>query len=137
MSIANKYNKSNKFNYTIPENAEYVKLNNLDRDRNYIINALYINTKSEYGDHPVICSNNLLVDLPHHLNDTVKEMIKDDEVISAVNKGLLGFKVRTYKDKKYKRNCFSVEFVDLPYVKTNDSIIDEEIVNDEIDDLPF
>lgn len=138
MSIASKYNKSNKFNYKIPENAEYITLQNA-KESCYIINAIYINKKSMYGEHPVFCSNNLLFDIPKHMNDIVKEMLNDDLVIKAINKGLLGFKVRPYIDKTYGKKCYSVEFVDLPYVPTNDSTInyDPPIEKIDEDDLPF
>ena len=52
MSILNKYNKGSQFNFTTPENFEYInliRLNNLYPGKTHQVNALYINKKSRYS----------------------------------------------------------------------------------------
>ena len=113
MSVLSKYNKGSLFTFKLdPEMViEFVKLSELDLDREYVVRMLYINTKGQYKDHPVAASFPkgdedaiMLVDLPEHLTDTVREMIVDQEVAELANKCKLGFKIRTYEyesgDKK-------------------------------------
>lgn len=116
MSIANKYNRTSPFihNGDVPENAPFVKLEDLkDVKEPITILTMWINTKSEYGDHPVIGTATGKVDIPKGYTRIVKEMMQDDEVISAVNAGKLGFIVRPYHSEKFHRDCYAVDFVDL------------------------
>lgn len=116
MSIANKYNKGNIFNFTAPKDFEYRSLhdlfNNNGKDFVYEIKAMYINKKSKFGESPVIATTDCFVNLPSHLTDTVKEMIRDTEVVDAVNGGHLGFQIYTYETKNRKDLCYSVNWVD-------------------------
>lgn len=116
MSIANKYNKSNIFNFTTPKDFEYCSLyelfNHYGKDKVYEIKAMYINKKSMFGESPVIVTTDCFVNLPNHLTDTVKEMIKDTEVVDAVNDGHLGFQIYTYESKNCKELCYSINWVD-------------------------
>ena len=78
------------------------------------IDGLYINTKSDFGDHPVaICAKDkILVDLPGHMTEDVKEILKDNEVIEAIKNGKIGFQVETYEQKKYKKLCYGIKWVE-------------------------
>ncbi len=58
---------------------------------------MYINTKSRYGDAPVVVTDECVVNLPSFLLDTVKEMIADDELTTAINSGMFGFKIYEYE----------------------------------------
>lgn len=117
MSIANKYNKSNIFNFKAPKDFEYWSLhdlfNNNGKDCVYEIKAMYINKKSKFGESPIIATTDCFVNLPSHLTDTVKEMMRDTEVVDAVNSGHLGFQIYTYETKNRKGLCYSVNWVDL------------------------
>lgn len=114
MGIANKYNRKSPFTAQIPENAPFVTLDKIkDVAEPIKILTMWINTKSKYGDHPVIGTETGKVDLPKGLTDTVRQMITDDEVITAVNAGKLGFKVRSYHSEKYNKECLTVDFIDL------------------------
>lgn len=117
MNVASKYNKGSIFNFSIPKDFEYRSLvdlfNDNGKDKIYIIKALYINKKSRYGESPVVATDNCLVNLPMHLTDTVKEMLKDEDFISAVNHDLVGFKIYPYESKNSNGVCYSVNWCDL------------------------
>lgn len=114
--FTNKYNKGSKFTAKATKGATYVSLKELEAGKQvYIVRNLYINTKSKYGDAPVALINdcNLLVNLPEHLTETVREMRNDDELVSAVNNGLFGFSVYEYDGKN--GHGFSVNWEDVEY----------------------
>lgn len=118
MSFANKYNKGNIIfdidikDYVFTDGYDFVK----NHGSNVVkIDGLYINNKGMYDDHPVaiVNSEKLLVDLPSHMTDTVREILKDSESIILIKKGLVGIKAHEYVDKKYKKNCVGFEWCDL------------------------
>lgn len=79
------------------------------------IDGLYINKKSAYGNHPVaiMAKEMLLVDLPAYLNEDVKEMMKDEEVVAAIKGGHVGFTTRQYYQEKFKKDCFGIHWEDV------------------------
>lgn len=118
MSFAQKYNKGSVIfdidikDYVFTDGYDFVK----NHGSNVVkIDGLYINNKGMYDDHPVaiIKSEKLLVDLPSHMTDTVREILKDSESITLIKKGLVGIKAHEYVDKKYKKNCVGFEWCDL------------------------
>lgn len=118
MSFASKYNKGTKiFDIDI---TDYAFMDGYDFVKKYGSNAvkidgLYINDKGIYEDHPVaiITSEKRLVDLPSHMTDTVRDILKDSESITLIKKGLVGIKAHEYVDKKYKKNCVGFDWCDL------------------------
>ena len=118
MGIANKYNKTKVFNFSIPSEFKYVSLSELYQrngaNKVYKVMAMYINRKSRYGDAPIIATDSELVNIPAHMLDTVKIMLQDDEVIEAVNTGKLGFTIYQYENKQQGHNLyFSINWVDM------------------------
>lgn len=118
MGIANKYNKTKVFDFSIPQDFKYVSLSELfqrnGKDKVYPVKAIYINKKSRYSDAPVVATDCELVNCPAHLTDTVKQMLQDDEVIEAVNRGKLGFTIYQYENKQQGHNLyFSINWVDM------------------------
>lgn len=117
MSIANKYNKTKVFTFTIPTEYQYKTLSELfeqnGKNKVYPVKALYINKKSKFGDAPIVATDECLVNLPSHLLDTVKEMMNDEELVDAVNENKFGFTIYTYENKNTKEICCSVNWVDM------------------------
>lgn len=111
MSISKLNKKKNPFTFDT-NNLDYVKLDSLDLGKVYTIRGCFINTKAMYGDHGVIVTDLGKIDLPPHLNDAIKTILDDDDLIADINAGKAGFKVVVYKDKKgvIRR---SLEFVDI------------------------
>lgn len=118
MSFAGKYNKGNRIFDIDTKDFAFAKLEDLFATSKYAvhkIDGLYINDGGKYKPHPVavVAESALLVDLPSHMTDTVKEALADAESINLIKKGHVGFKVRQYTDKTYGKTCYSAEWVDL------------------------
>ena len=115
MGVANSLNKGNKFNFTIPENFKYKKLSELVQENGYDyvyrVNAVYINTRSKYGNAPVIATDCELVNLPNHLMPICEHIRSDKDCIEAINNGTLGFKIYSYQ--RGTATYYSVNWVDL------------------------
>lgn len=119
MGIANKYNHGAKFNFVIPENADFISLAELHSQHGnsapYLVKVLYINNKSRYGASPVAViitdGKCYRVNLPKHLTNTVEMMRVDPDVIEAVNNDTLGFSIYPY-DKDGKE-YYSITWLDV------------------------
>lgn len=123
MGIANKYNKQgNRFKYQIPENSEhvFVKASELyqmpNNEAGVVVKSMYINSKGKFGEHGVlICEEPaILIDCPNHLTETIRDMMKDDEVVEAVNAGKFGVRAYEYATKNAASGvAYGLEFMDL------------------------
>lgn len=119
--FADKYNKNfAKFDFRPAEDFEFKSLKDLyngAKGKNtYLVLGMYINHKSMYGDAPVIVSEDFFINLPKHLLDTVKEMLEDSELVTAINKREFGIEVYEYETYEYETNgktCYSVNWVDM------------------------
>lgn len=113
MSILDKYNKKRMFKYDNGKEREYINLQGLVNENGidsvYPIHALFINTKSRYGDAPLIVIDDYMVNAPRHLLSVVEDMRNDPEIIELINKRKIGFKIYSYQGKN--GSGFSVEWV--------------------------
>lgn len=116
MSFANRFNKGKKFDFNT-EGLEFTSLADLynanGADKQYTLKAIFINTKSKYGDTPVFASPEFLVNAPMHMLDTVKEILSDESAITDINDNKVGFMIYPYKAEKFNVDTFGVKFVDL------------------------
>lgn len=117
MSIASKYNKKvNVFTFSIPKDFEYRSLadlfNNNGKEHVYKVRAVYINKKSRFGESPVVATDDCLVNLPQHLTDVAREIMRDEETVNAINDCKFGFTIYPYETKNRKAVCYSVNWVD-------------------------
>lgn len=118
MGFAEKYNKvTTIFNIDI---KDFSFINGYEFIAKYGSNAvkidgLYINKKGMFKDHPVaiIASEKMLLDLPSHMTDTVKEVLQDAESINLIKKGLVGIKAHEYFDSVYHKRCIGFDWCDL------------------------
>lgn len=112
-NLLSQFNKRNQFQYDNELDRDYCKLSELvdcnGTDAIYIVEALFINTKSRYGDAPVLVTSQWLVNAPAHLTDTVRQMIATPEIVDAINARQVAFKVYQYISNN--RICFSVEWL--------------------------
>lgn len=115
MSYATKFNKGNKFTFKPADDPQYVSLEvlyNKNPEQVHDVRALYINTKSRFGDAPCVAIDPvIIVNLPSHLLETVKEMINDDECVAAINNNEVKFKIYSYKNKTFNKTCYGVEWL--------------------------
>lgn len=117
MTFAKKHNTAGyKFSFEIPNNFEYYDLQQLAKkyktlDKEYRINAVYINRKGKFGHQAVLVTDNELVNTPQHMVDTFKDILADSDSIGMIESGVAGFKIYAYENEYGKQA--GLEFVDL------------------------
>lgn len=75
-------------------------------------------TKSEeYGLQPVAIARNCLINLPKHKKDTISDMLKNADCVSAIKNGDCTLKLREYKSK-YGKTCYDFDFINTSQVLT-------------------
>lgn len=71
-------------------------------------------TKSEeYGLQPVAIARNCFINLPKHKKDTISDMLKNADCVSAIKNGDCTLKLREYKSK-YGKTCYDFDFINTP-----------------------
>ena len=112
-SVAEKYNTKKIFDIDT-EDFEYKSLEELfvDEETVYPVCGLYINTKGNFGDEPILATDEFYVNLPHHMADMVKEIIADEDAVASINDGYVGFTIYQYHQKKYNKDCYNIRWVD-------------------------
>lgn len=111
-SFASRFNKTS-FGIDTTE-FKYVKLvdifkGNIDVVHN--IDGLFVH-HSRLGDSPVVIDvdNRLLVNLPSHTAETIREILSDSEAITAVKDGKVGYTI--YEYESHGKKCYGIKFVD-------------------------
>lgn len=115
--LMGRFNKGYKFDVDLT-NAKFVKLKNIftgDESKKYYVNGVFdFTSSSKYGDN--VCAHlitNELVTLPKHCADDVRDMLNDEEIVKAINDGVVGFTIRKYIDTKFGRGeLLTVEWFD-------------------------
>ena len=108
MSFAKRFNKGQSFNIDT-------------RDYNYVkMSELYAKEgddtvlhKGKLGMQPVFIDieNKALVNAPAYLCDTVKEILNDEEAVSTIKAGKVGYTIREYES--HGKKCYAVNWVDI------------------------
>ena len=115
-SLMSKFNNTNVFGIDTSD-YKYTNLTtlyNTDPDAKHKVLGLFVNTKGKYGAEPnAIIENNLIVNLPRHLLETVNELLDDDRYIDYIKEGHVGFTIYQYHSSKYNKDAFSVTWLDL------------------------
>lgn len=109
MSVIDKYNKGKKFDVNT-EGFKFYKLREVyesEAVKYYVRGLIIFNTK--YGDTANAILDDKFISLPSHMIEDVKAMIADDEVVSAIKDGRIGFNIRQYQDEKHGAGtCYGV-----------------------------
>ena len=111
-----KYNRTRKFNVDTT-NFNYESLvdlyNDNGKDAIYPLTAVYINTKSKFGEAPIFASVSFFVNAPSYMLDITRNILEDENAIADINAGKVGFKIYVYKNERFNRDCFGIAFVDI------------------------
>lgn len=114
--LMSKFNNSNVFGIDTSK-YNYVSLEtlyNTNPDAKHKVLGFFVNTKGKYGSEPnAIIENNLIVNLPRHLLDTVNELLDNNDYIQYTKEGHVGFSIYQYHSNKYNRDAYSVTWLDL------------------------
>lgn len=114
--LMSRFNNSNVFGIDTSK-YKYVSLKTLydtDPSAKHKVLGFFVNTKGKYGSEPnTIIENNLIVNLPRHLLDTVNEILDNNDYIQYTKEGHVGFSIYQYHSNKYNRDAYSVTWLDL------------------------
>lgn len=120
-SFAANYNRERLFPDVPTDGLDYYELPDIFTDVNqvFVVEAIYINTKGLYEDRPclVVTSDESdfrgYVNLPSHLTDVCREILKNKRAVQAIKDGHVGFTIYTYEARKYSTTCYSINWVDI------------------------
>lgn len=118
------------FTYDKEKSRPYTNLETLykehGKDKVYKVLGLYIN-EGKFGEQGSAVLEDVQVNLPKHLNNVIKEICSDEELVSDINAGKVGFKIYEYISKKYNVKAYSIRWVDIE---------PEDFTEVDIDDIP-
>lgn len=97
---------------------EYTKLEDLYKqngpDHEYQVKAIYIGTKSEFDpESPMLAIDGFYVNLPQHQLEEIKAMLASGRAIKEINDGKCGFVIRKFFQKRFNKECYSAEWIDV------------------------
>lgn len=113
MGIASKYNNGTIDWGIDTKGFEYHPLHEAGEGMTLNVYGLYINNKSKFEPAPVLIAADRYYNLPSYMTETVKAMLQDDELIAAIKDRKVGATVRKFIDKKYGRESWTVDWIDL------------------------
>lgn len=113
-SFSKKFNNQKLFNIDTTD-FEYYSLEEMYKsdDEVYPVRGLYINNKSMYEPAPVLATDEFYVNLPAHMLNDVKDILADKAAIADINRGIVGFKIYSYEQKRFNKICYSITWVDI------------------------
>lgn len=82
-------------------------------NENFKVFGLYINDKSMFDPQPIVALEDRYVNLPAHLYKTAVEILSNPRAIDAIKKGHVGFQIEKYYQKRHKKDCYSIRWVDM------------------------
>lgn len=97
----------------IDENGEATGETELVCNEEFKIYGLYINEKSMFDPQPIVALADRYVNLPSFMYKTACEILNSPRAIDAINKGHVGFTIEKYYQKRYNKDCYSVNWVDM------------------------
>jgi len=115
-SFANKHNaKANPFTFKTPEMHPFKKPADLVAEQGieqtYLVRAFYVNKNGQFGDEPVIVTDDFILNAPRSILEMVNGIIDDGESTQLVNDGQVAFQLYEYTNKYGKQH--SVAWVDV------------------------
>ena len=114
VSFANRFNKTS-FGIDTT-NFKYVKLSEMYQsdgaDVIHTFNGAFVH-HGKLGDSPVLIDEDhkLLINLPSHMTETVREILADPDAVQYIKEKKVGFTI--YEYESHARKCYSISFVDL------------------------
>ena len=117
MSISRFNNEVVKYEFEPSKDFEFKTLEELFKDgadkKVHTVKGMVINTKSKFGDSPIVVGEESFINLPNHLLDVVKEIRQDKEITDKINNNKIGFTIYSYVQEKFNRTCYSINWVEI------------------------
>lgn len=116
MSITKFNGNAAYFTFDKEKKRGYVNLETLytenGKDKVYKVLGLYVN-ESQFGKQGSAVLDDIQVNLPGHLVDTINEIRGDEGLVNDINMGKVGFTIYEYKAKKYNKSSYSIKWVEI------------------------
>lgn len=78
-------------------------------------NGFYVNTKGKFDDTGVaiISEEKVMVNLPKHTVEPIKQIMDNPEAVQMVNEGHCGIQFYKYFSDTYSKECYSIRFITI------------------------
>ena len=114
MSVFSKYRTNFSTDWGIDTSEfPFVKCSDIDKYVEIPFFGMFITPDTGYGEGAVLILKESLLSLPQRYVPTIKDMLRDKEIIDAIKAGHAGIYVSPFESKKYKKTGYDVDFVEL------------------------
>lgn len=114
MSVFSKYRRNMSIDWGIDtQSFPFVKCSEQPLEETIPIYGFFITPDSGYGEGAIVILENELLNLPQRYVDDIKKFMDDPDVIEAVKDHRTGIIITTFESKKYKKQGYDIEFVEL------------------------
>ena len=114
MSVFSKYRRNMSIDWGIDTTSfPFVKCSEMPLDEQIPIYGFFITPDSGYGEGAIVILEKELLSLPQRYVEDIKKFMDDPEVVEAVKDQKAGIIITTFESKKYKKQGFDVEFIEL------------------------
>lgn len=104
------------FTYDKEKKRRYHNLKDLyqehGKDEVYRVLGLYIN-EGKFGEQGSAVLDDIQVNLPNHLVESIKEIRSDESLVNDINDGKVGFQIYEYKPRNYNVIAYSIRWVEI------------------------
>lgn len=84
-----------------------------DPEAKHKVLGLFVSKGGKFGPEPVAIVEGALVNLPHHLVDSIQQMLANDDVVQYIKAGHVAFKIYKYYSSRYNTDGYSIEWLDI------------------------
>lgn len=95
------------------EGFEFLTLSYLHEGDPYRVYGFFTTRDRGYGETPVAILENCFVSLPQRYLDVVKSITDKQDCVAAIIAGHCAIKYSRFTSKKFNREGYSVEFMDI------------------------
>ena len=114
MSVFSKYRRNMSIDWGInTQEFPFVKCSEMPLDEQIPIFGFFITPDSGYGEGAVVILEKELLNLPQRYVEDIKKFMDDSEVVEAVKAHRTGIVITTFESKKYKKQGFDIDFIEL------------------------
>lgn len=114
MSVFSKYRRNMSIDWGIDtKEFPFVKCSEMPLEEKLPIFGFFCTPDSGYGEGAVVILKDSLLNLPQRYVEDIRKFMDDEEVVEAVKAHKCGICITTFESKKYKKQGFDVDFIEL------------------------
>ena len=113
MGVMSKY-KKRKIEWGVnTEGFEYRKPSEMPQNKTILLRGCFITPDRGYGKGAVLITDKDLLSIPERYVGMVSDFLNDEETISAIKAGKVGFIITEFVSETHKRKGYRVDFIDI------------------------